>query len=136
LLYTLRALDHILNSTPLAQHQNIDYYAIVRPDAYEPQLLPKSDPKDQILRNQLFNYVKDRFPQPFGIPAAFVEAYKAALAGRIFVNEIKADDFLNGRACTCSESLRYLSDIDNIAGTRLQERFDAICAQGTSRDPK
>ncbi|KAF2661761.1 hypothetical protein K491DRAFT_687160 [Lophiostoma macrostomum CBS 122681] len=130
LLDTLKALDRALDTTPVAQHKDIDYNAIVRPRNRQTKA------EDEALRIQLFNHIKGRVPQPLGIPIAFVEAYKSALVGQCFVNETKADNLFDGRACMCSESLRCLSGIENMAGTHLQKRFDVAYAKGTSHGSK
>ena len=124
LVAKLQALDKALAAAPLPV---FDYSWDLHP------LAPASDGLTlNVLAEKMMAHIKKhKVRRPEGIPASFIDAYKAALAGRIYVNKLETVNWAKGRECTCSEALQHLLEIDEMLETSLRERFDAVNDRGT-----
>ncbi|KAF1963738.1 hypothetical protein CC80DRAFT_487068 [Byssothecium circinans] len=121
LILQLRALDTKLESMRLEEQREFDFDFFLQ---YGP--LP-STPRPASEAPELLILLR-KFPTPVLIPRVFLDAYKAALHGRPFVNEWNISDFRMGRDPTCSSVLAILRLVDNLLHTSLKARFDALDA--------
>jgi len=133
LIVQLYTLNRLLASAPVAVHRFLDLDAAIT-DVYAnahhvPPVLFSSD----IQKNLQGIFSEHRLDQldglrANGIPAAYVEAYTAALQRRVYVNRIcfPAASPLLYSECTFSEAIAALPAIDQLLGTTLRARFDAV----------
>lgn len=134
LLARLQALDALLRSCSVAQHRELDLDSfILSPSPLRASVSAPVDDDDDRIEELLSLLSKKRIRRPDSIPAVFVEAYTAVLAGRTYVNhtELKLDEWIKGRPCTCSEVIHALPEIDELLGTSLSEQFDVVHDTGT-----
>ncbi|KAF2730891.1 hypothetical protein EJ04DRAFT_29157 [Polyplosphaeria fusca] len=117
---TLRSLETLLNSMPLEEHHQINFNQF---SASHERHVAEDIPR--LCRLVL----TQRIRRAMGVPAAYGQAYRAALARRPFVNKIRIDDWHTGRECTCSEALQALPAIDQLLGTRLVARYHELETQ-------
>ncbi|KAF2260792.1 hypothetical protein CC78DRAFT_619980 [Lojkania enalia] len=137
LLLTLEALDYILRFTPVMRRASLDFNlviqtvnsiqnpigAILPPDSttnHEGKVVP-GGPRHLVLRDYL---IAQLIKRPDTFPQAFLRAYLAVLAGRVYINEALFTDFTKGPDCTCSEAIRVLPEIDEMLGTGLFTFFE------------
>jgi hypothetical protein len=136
LLAQLQALDQLLSTNTSVTALDLDYAlgssAIQSVDYYDEDI----DGLQGKIAEKLQNYVLgNSIRRPDGIPAAYVQAYKAALNGRPYVNETKIVNFMLGREPTCSQALHAMPGIDEAIGTQLKARFDAVYDKGNASPP-
>ncbi|KAF2878007.1 hypothetical protein BDV95DRAFT_8308 [Massariosphaeria phaeospora] len=120
----LRTLDSWLASTPADQHARLDFDVILR----AAQVHQAARDSDMLLEAVLWDLSRDT-PRPESIASVFVQAYRAALAGRVYVNP--ASDTINverGRSYTASEVLDILPDVDALLTTHLGSHFQRVYA--------
>ena len=129
----LRALDAKLAALPVEQHRDLDLDDFLLygelPAAAEGEGEEEGErPRVRGTEAAALLVILDRFPRPDLIPRVYVDAYRAALHGRPFVNEWNVSNFCMGRDPTCSAALAVLHPIDNLLETSLRARFDAADA--------
>ena len=116
-------LDTLLGSTPVSKHHTLDWESIS--DLHANTSGTDGDREErQADANLLADTLSKHVKRPDSIPGAYMHAYRAALAGRQYVNSyVTSPQFLDGPMCTCSEALDALSVVDLFAGTSLRTRL-------------
>ncbi len=117
----LRALDHALSTNSQeALHADDIKEAI---DACQPAT---SHGNVYVDGSEEIYLVVKTLSRPDLIPDVYVEAYTAALHGRIYVNERRVSNFKKGVDPTFSQIRPFLKDIDHVCDTSLEAAYKDV----------
>jgi hypothetical protein len=126
----LQALDHALPSTSHEDGSAVDIERII--DVCQSRPFRETV---YVAGSEEFYLVVKGLSRPDLIPEVYVEAYKALLQGRHYVNSYQVTDFKKGVDPTFSEIRAVIGDIDRVCETDLQGAFSKLEMKGTSTPP-
>ncbi|KAF2115431.1 hypothetical protein BDV96DRAFT_78498 [Lophiotrema nucula] len=112
-----------LLSHSLAENKHVDFDEALHPTATLVSLAASShnDAIEALVKGIHDHSVR----RPKGIADAYVQAYLAAIDGRVYINTTRFEDVEKGADCTCSEALQFMPYIDEAIGTSLTTHFNA-----------